>query len=306
MEVKTSRPFDTHRILRAKGLHLVNRRQNVATTPPPEVAKGDYLLHWQGYTEEFVPPATTRPCLWRYLEMGQASPEDVLDFVARWGLIEFRGKPDEANWGSVENIVTGAHVARDFLVALAATSAQELLPLESLRSLGNPRRLDNEAWSIEVWRQGIALGVDPAEIVERELDERVKQWVTRRAKDEGIELQQELVADCLDEIYSPSTGWPTWDKDGRRIERIDTGVQNIVWSHLYSMFTSPALDVYVCGVCGRPFEFDEASAERRPRSGVRALCSDECRREAKRWSNRQAWQRNKVRWRPSKRGRGNG
>jgi hypothetical protein len=135
---------------------------------------------------------------------------------------------------------------------------------------------------------------------------------TERRAGRGVALQRELIVNLLGEIVMPpsdrsSDEGPSvpllfgysWDDRGRRVEARASGVREVVASHLLSIFAAAQPDIFVCSVCGTPFSTESAQAQRRPRAGVKRLCSEACRLVAKRESNRASWNKNKDRWRPS-------
>jgi hypothetical protein len=263
--------------------------------------EGNDCLFWEGHDLEEIDPAATFECLWEFIEMADASPEEGLAFIEKWGLID-PSSPDGGWSGSAP--WDEAYMARQFLICLAITEAEELVPEELLWWLGNGEgRAEWAADSDEVRRRLTVGGIPPDEVrVIRDLDirdeVRLARWRKIRRSGEGLPLQRRLLANILDSQIEFRPTVSVWDERGRRVERVATGVKEIAWSHLYSLFTSARLDIYVCSLCGRPYEFDEAAAQRRPRRGAASYCGDKCRQEARRRSNRDSWKRNSQRWRP--------
>jgi hypothetical protein len=268
---------------------------------PPQIVEGDSHLYWEGYDEAPISIAESKACLWEYLEKVDAGPLEALDFFRKWGVIEYVGKPDEPNYWPVAFFREGARLARSFVVTLVATDAGETVPFEILEPLEeNEVDQHDMVFIVEMEKRGFTRQDAAKDVVAERRRKRIQDWSEERRQGRGLELQRDVLVKLLDDFYSPSTGWATWDERGRWIYRRDIAVKNIVWSDLYSLFLAPRLDVYTCGMCGRPFEYHEDIGPRRPRSGVRPLCSDECRKVAKKESNRLSWQRNKSRWRAPK------
>jgi hypothetical protein len=136
-----------------------------------------------------------------------------------------------------------------------------------------------------------------------------RRWQTllqERAAGDGIRQQQRLLSNVLTDLLGMRYMRFAWDERGPVMILEAVGIDEVVFSHIATIFLSPEVDVLVCSVCGMAFLFEDSSGERRPRYGVRRFCSDECRREGKRQSNRLSWRRNSSRWRrksPSSSGR---
>jgi hypothetical protein len=303
-----------HRLIRPNGLRLVDPvltgwepvEGTSYKNPIYDFVEGDHAISWEGWTVEEVPTPDTRDCLWELLNLPQSDSLEVMSFVSRWGLLEEPTASEDEGpfWLRLEEFDSVAESAREFLLLLATTEAQELLPKETLDAFAY---LDYEADTQAVRdlirdEQLPALGFSGfQELSARLLSEaRWSRWNAIREQGRGLELQQTLAARALEEMLGTSPARYVWDQAGRRLERIAIGVKEIAWSHLAGLFTSPAVDVFICGMCGNPYPYDSASSERRPRSGVRTFCSEECRKEAKLESNRLSWQKNKNKWRPAK------
>jgi hypothetical protein len=296
------------RLLRPEGLRLAGltdlQPERLGVPVRPRLVEGDEYLYWRGYEYVEVDEDEARRCFWEFIESRETDPRAVHDFNSYWGLVKSAGEPDLAGWSRVDSFTKEVLQARSFLVTLAATEAGDLVPDAVLESLDEPDpEFSSDVWDLLALQQGFELPGRDVRAAVLEAEERRARRQRMRNDGVGLELQRILISSFLDEKYALAPGWPTWDSRGRRIERIVTGVENIVWAHLHSLFTATQIDIYVCGICGKPFEFDEAAFERRPRKGVRRLCSDACRLEAKRASNRESWQKNSQRWRPGKSGR---
>ncbi len=268
---------DEHLLILPKGLRLSAVPIGEVVLPwanPSKVPYGEMYLCWDGFDEEHVPVQTTKACLWELSKMDAAEPQEFLKFVQKWGLLDRLGDMERQRCTPVSALRMHAQFVRSFLNLLVTTDAGEACPAEILEPL----------------------------ILEELLP---GSWSKDRRRRHPLEFQELVSARFLPEMYSPSFGLVIWDDEGRRVYRREAGVVDIAWSHIYALFLAPKLDVYTCGVCGAPFEYQEESSSRRPRAGVRPLCSDECRREAKKESNRGSWARNKDRWRAPKKQEGN-
>jgi hypothetical protein len=250
-------------------------------------------------------PRDTLSCFWEFLDLAgvsdEAFPEAVVRFVKKWGLLDF-GEDAEymeidkeascalLNW---RDEVTEAH---KLVLAMVATAGGELVAegvLRDIRGLDESLQestLDMKTWislyrtfSLVAWRQA------------QEDDWRARIQAERRTG-RGLELQRMLVTNRLAEWVNIADFIPVWDEDERRVETVSRGVHHIVGAHLLGLFVSSPLDVFLCSVCGRPYPLDVSTTQRRPRTGSRRFCSDECRAQAKRADNLASWHRNSARW----------
>jgi hypothetical protein len=124
-------------------------------------------------------------------------------------------------------------------------------------------------------------------------------WETlnaERAQGKALEQQRRIVVQKPNSLFGMQFARFGWDERGRRMESEAVGLDDIVFSHIATIFSSP-VDVLICSICGTPYPFEESSSARRPRFGVRRYCRDRCRREGKREANRLSWRRNSSRWR---------
>ncbi len=187
------------------------------------------------------------------------------------------------------------------------TEQEELVPEGLLWELRGGDRREYYSWKAEM----AARPIPPSEVFNVELARQRDYFDAERRAGRGVALQRELIVNLLGEIAMPpehrsSDAYAavpllfgfSWDDRGRRIEARATGVREIVASHLLSIFGSSQPDVFICSVCGTPFSTASAQTRRRPRAGVKRLCSDACRLAAKQESNRASWNKNKDRWRP--------
>lgn len=129
--------------------------------------------------------------------------------------------------------------------------------------------------------------------IEIRTERRWQNLLLERDQGRGTEQQRRLLTRKISDLLGTQYGSFVWDERGRRAE----GLDEIILSHVATMFLATGVDVLVCSVCGQPFPFDESPRGRRPRFGVRRFCGDACRREAKRESNRLSWRRKEAKWR---------
>ncbi len=250
---------------------------------------------WDSWRQGDVEREAAHACLWDFIQAVDATPETAMAFIQKWGVFQ-AVVPNRAGTMTLADFVREAEAVRNFLLTLVATEHGELVQGQTLESFADSDR--DMIRELEI-RPGVQLVGGPGRPAADE--NRRRRWRGIRTQGKGLELQRRLLCDFLDDKYAPAQGWTMWDERGRWNFRVESGVKNIVWSHLYSIFMAPELDIYICSICSQPFEFDEANALRRPRSGTRAFCSDRCRGEARRQSNRQSWARNSERWRPRRR-----
>ena len=274
--------------------------------PVYDLTEGETSLAWDGWELKEAGPASD--FLWEFVSMAGAQATDWLSFVQRWGLLGAEDEedlgPEEPDWRSLDEFDEASESIVAFLVLLVATNEGELLPEEVLEGFaGVDDILDVEERQDRLKAHGELLAdqsstsaQDQTSAIRNEV--RTNRWRRMRRNGRGLDLQRDLITRILNQILESRPASYFWDGEGRRLERMAVGVIEIAWSQLASRFTSTSVDIYGCSVCGRPFPFDPESSERRPRSGARALCGDECRQQAKRESNRQSWQKNKSKWRP--------
>jgi hypothetical protein len=313
----------THLVLRPRNLRFARDAASEEEWPEYHWAEDGLLTHviWDGLDLEEMSPNETEACLWDLLYLtGPTIPapipeefhgfrrdwlEDVFTFISRWGLLDY-GEYVERDQPS-----DGVRALSEWI--FAAEEVSILLELMSLTEQGivaPPERfLDMVRW--------LDLNVHP--IYPTQIDRGLPTWdsilvspgwheslIESVKAGNGLRLQREAVARMLvgigaapeyrrvqDEVPSFAQTY-IWDENGRRSLVRARGVREIVATQARALFTSPELNLYVCAVCQSPFRLDDG--QRRPRRGVKALCSQECRQLAKQESNRASWHRNKQRW----------
>ncbi len=195
--------------------------------------------------------------------------------------------------------------ARGLVVGIVATEAGEVLSETALRDLGgefydlftsDERNVLMEGLlESERYRRG---GVGLVDLM-REMEE--QEWTDRVRSEQragrGLEIQRMLIVSGLQGWGFPGEANLVWDDHGRRIETVARGVREIVGAYLLQLVGSAMLDAFICSVCGRPYQFDSDSGQRRPRAGTRRFCDPQCRAEGKRSANLASWHRNKDKWR---------
>jgi GNAT superfamily N-acetyltransferase len=301
-----------HQLLRSIGLRAYGLRE---TQPDeqgirqgPEIVPGEEYFSWTGRAVVDVDPAETKACLWDYIAAVDKGPQAALRFHERWGLyVDNTWRGDGSGYWSVAEFQEEARRIRSVLIALVATEAGEVVGEDVLLALSRlaydfdfARREDADE---VLHRLGFKPGGEynlPDHVTYPLFEEiRLERWRALRRGDQGLQLQAQLITGILNAEVGPDSGSFIWDGRGRRVERLARGVRAICWSHLAALFSAPTLDVFLCGVCGKPFEFEAGEYQRRPRRGAMRFCSTACRLEAKRESNRQSWREHGARWRPA-------
>ena len=276
-----------------------------------EAGEPDHVVWSDVVLKETSPDRTTR-CLWDFIALSDGTPKRLPSFVRKWGLLDSGGEspaqPGEDGYQSIALWEEAAGEVRRLLVAIAITEEGELVPETLLWNLRDGDRRDYGHLSDRA--SGGALSIN--EVFAAAYKRQLAYYSDERRAGRGLALQRELIVNLLGEVAVPPewrghTDFPavplsffySWDNRGRRLEARAEGVREIVASHLLSMFDSVELDVFICSVCGNPYSLETAQTQRRPRAGVKKLCSEACRKAAKRESNRSSWNKNKDRWRPS-------
>lgn len=131
----------------------------------------------------------------------------------------------------------------------------------------------------------------PSETLARRKARAQAHWRDERAAGRGIEVQKTLTLQRLTELV-PQGVAPFWNDRGRGFAIESFGAREVVGAHLLDLFASPQVNVSVCSLCQQPYQHEG----RRPRRGVRRLCSEKCRRAARESVNLAAWHRNKDRY----------
>jgi hypothetical protein len=272
----------------------------------------DDQIEWTDVRAREVDPDETVRCLWDFITLSEETVERLPGFVRRWGLLESTGEspatPGEDGTQMIEVWTESASEAGQLTGAIAKTEDAELLSEGALWALRHgDRRNYHEDLAAEL-RSG---RVSAQELFERAYERQRAYYTSERRASRGVALQRGLIVNLLGEFATPPE-WRSydapasvplsfvysWDDAGRRLEARASGVREIVAAQLVSMFSQSELDVFICSVCGKPFSTETTEAQRRPRRGVKRLCSDECRKAAKRESNRSSWNKHKDRWRP--------
>lgn len=274
--------------------------------------EGEELLAWDSLQSVNVPARDTQRCLWDFLELaripdGEAElfGRSVLTFADTWGVLayDYDTRPEEPGEQELAGWRERADSAQAILLTLIATDEGRICDVESMAPLrfwdehpfekpvdmewawyrrpdGSIRSLEEMRATREIWR--------------------LDNWRREQRAGRGLELQRELLSSSMAEWIGTLGLGAEWDEDGRRLEELAVGVHDIVGAHLAAIFASKVLGVFVCSICGKPYEVSEE--QRRPRQGARRLCSEACRKEAKRQDNLVSWHRNKSRWLEKRRG----
>ncbi len=300
-------------------VNTTEREQARRYVPPVWDAAGepDHLV-WRSVLARDVDPDETLHCLWEYVRLPENPTERIPKFVQTWGLLEWGPGSELAESEKEQGFaewIEAAEEAERLLRAFVMTEQGDLVPEDLLWDLREGDRRQYYSYDEEYGVRPISQEEIQILRVSRQRD----YFDTERRAGRGLALQRALIVNLLGEIVMPpeNRSWGdertvqgepavpllfgyTWDDRGRRVEARASGVREIVASHLLSIFASSQPDVFICSVCGRPFSTESAQTLRRPRAGVRRLCSEACRIAAKRESNRASWNKNKDRWRPSR------
>ncbi len=283
------------------------------------------VLSWDGF-EFSAEKSPTEGCLWDLIDLARTpSDERCLDFVQRWGLPSYGvddairlDKPEHYGEMQPQEWVDKAIQMQNALSTLIATheglavTPADLFPLMRDET-GYVRHADEEedwdAESARAFKRDVALAqdgkLDFREHQAREQAREIEHWNDWRRRDlasgRAIEYQRMVLTQFI-QYEAGQTVWDAkWDDAGRHLRAEVIGTDGLVGARLRSIFAAPEIDVFSCSLCGRLFDFRQRGTERRPRANARRFCSDECRDEAKRESNRLSWQRNGARWRTSQR-----
>jgi len=281
-------------------------------------------IAWEGVEAVPVDSSQSRAAFWAVYESRTASATQILDVVKRWGALDCNWTGDShgddfigdgrgflpiAEWRNF-----GATLEK-LLTLLISTANNELIPLDLLKEIRTweplpevlPTTLpsgtelvpsSDEEVSIrrQAWYDALADRFDSSDdYYEAGLRLQWENLTAERARGEGIQQQRRLLTSHLQSIAGMREVLFLWDAKGRRIETAAVGLDAIAISFVVGLFGSADPEVFTCSVCGSHFPFDE-TRPRRPRHGARVFCSNECRAEGKRLSNRESWRRNSHRW----------
>ena len=294
-----------HILLMPAGLRLASPDED--SSSDARWTEGESDLVWDRIDLMPQDPRDTLSCFWEFLDLAgvsdEAFPEAVVRFVKKWGLLDFGEDADYMDteheaWRDLRYWHDQVTEARSIVLAMVATAGGELVEEGVLRDIcGLGESLQESTLDIKTWlrpdRSYVAMW--PAWRQAQEDDWRARIQAERRAG-RGLELQRLVVTNRLAEWVNVADFIPVWDEVERRVETVSRGVHDIWGGHLLGLFASSPLDVFLCSVCGRPYPLDDSTTQRRPRTGSRRFCSDECRAQAKRTANLASWHRNKARW----------
>jgi hypothetical protein len=264
---------------------------------------GDAFVVWDKATAYSIDAPSARILLFNLVQFAGSAPAEVLQFTAHWGIPfalpqDFRSREKYLNEeGSllVHEWVDFASDCDDLLRLLAVTAKSELADDELLDAF-------LPDFSVEPKREiadAVFGKITFAEYQAESQEHRLVKWREASSPAGRLELQHRLLESKLNRIIEYQKPQFVWDARGRHFEWEASGIWQIALSQLQEVFAAPGVDIYICSVCDKPYEFIESPENRRPRSGVRTFCSKECRIEGKRESNRRSWRRHGSEWRPS-------
>lgn len=262
---------------------------------------GDQYIVWQGVEPVQIDGSGARQLLFDLALLPNAEPQEVQHFVEYWGLMPPPSMTDPAAqaaylkglWASpIDGWLELASECNLILHLFALTAGNQPAGDDWLDPLYDLFYTDAPEEYIETLPIGISVRTPAWASRAHELWEEEKR--TNR-----VSLQQRLLAAKLNSFL---TGFErrtfVWDERGRRFEHSAMGVWEIVQAQLAELLSAPEAGVFICSICDKAYPLTFETVERRPRAGVRNFCSDECRSEAKRESNRQSWRRHGETWRP--------
>ena len=285
-------------------LHLAAARDVFPGIPEESLTDPDEpYLQWYSHREKHVKAEATLEALWEILRVRRGADEEVIGFTKRWGILANIWKDDcwvePFNYDALDEMKLAtwwsfADLVYRLMTLLAHTAQGQVVEETFLESI--------QAWNEIPYLTDFGWRREPTP---EEIQERWQDMLTERRQGNGLQQQRRLLAQHLSKVSRPRLGSPFiafsgpffgWNEQGRSVVHESRGLDEIVLSHIASVFLAPEIDALVCSVCGTPFPFDEASGARRPRFNVRQFCSDECRKAGKRESNRLSWRRNSSRW----------
>jgi hypothetical protein len=283
-------PYTLHVPQNAR-LNSVYEDERGNPTSPWTWIEGDDYIVWETLESFEVTPRSARILLWDLVDFAQGEREDLLTFTKHWGIIYSlrdtqRYEPPTTSF-PIDRLEHFASECRAVLQMLAFTERGEPVDSDLAESLysfyedGIPTPLP---WEVSFEEQ------------QRRSNEKRANYMRERAGRNWLDLQKRLVAEVVNGLLEQSQPVFVWDQSGRRIVRPAAGVVEIALSQLEEIFASPHAGIYICSICDSPFEPEN---QRQPRAGVRRFCSEECRAEGKRTTNRESWRKNGERWRPS-------
>jgi hypothetical protein len=282
------------------------------------LADPEAYLYWEALEKEEVDPSVTWDAVWEVVRLTDATPKEILSFVQRWGSLagqwDVEGYGDRHGDGQAAVHVGDWREFADFverlLTLLAATAQQEVVDEAFLGSIQQwdelpevpeakpppePSQEDIEAWMRSLNAKDVLEAFD--ERMRRQLNLRWENLLAERHRGMGVQQQRRMLSRTLSDLLGTQYVSFIWDERGRAMRSQAYGLDEIIFSHIATIFLAPEVDILVCSVCALPYPFDESTQGRRPRYGVRRFCSDDCRSEGKRESNRLSWRRNSSRWR---------
>jgi hypothetical protein len=315
--------------LRVESLTQFRRRLRPRSMDAEDKASGDELVFtWESMERREVAASSTEGALWDLMKLVEPSTETIMDLTQKWGMPSATWERDSP-WGrfqapdgtfglgviEVDSWRDFAASVRQFLMLLGLTYQESLVDeafLKSIQTWEPLPRMPEIEWTPALTREGTdalgsRLGVPPGgdlnrEIVRRREERRWQSLLKEFREGRGLAQQRRLLANRLTSLLSMKGATFVWDEDRRAVEREAIGLDEIVLTHIATIFLAPEVNVLICSVCGAPFPFDDALQTRRPRYGVRRFCGQACRLEAKRESNRLSWGRNSRRWTRKRRG----
>jgi hypothetical protein len=266
------------------------------------------FLVWDSLAEVEKKPEEIKRCLWDFRLILDADAEGILRFVSEWGLFDWGmagGRVKGWMFSNTDDWLIAALRADLLLRLIVATESEELASDDLMSKLA---LLEGESLC-ELFEIVVRYDLDardqasdrePREVRASRLG--LERWRQEQRRGSGLDVQRGIASLMAKSWMDPLIWTPEWRTTGRHLKTVAYGVRDIVAAQLLAIFSARELDVLVCSVCGQLYDFSLAGKQRRPRRGVRSLCSPECAIDAKRADNRVGWHRNKDKWSKHRKG----
>lgn len=272
--------------------------RTVGTDEEGHLVSGDDLLAWDRIELREVKGPDSPRCLWDFINLTGAPAEALLRFVQTWGLLDFGDDAaymldiEKEGWSELSEWRRLANEIRAMLFCIVKTGEGELVGEDILETLREGDPYDPGPPPPRLLKRGISLHTFSA----WGRDRKKEHWQAERRAGRGLDLQRTIAMNLLLGWINPLDIVPTWDESGLHVVTEARGAKEIIGTELLAIFTTPQFDVFICSICQRPYPLSIAEGSRRPRLGTRRLCSESCRRAAKRIDDLKSWHSNKHKW----------